>query len=70
MGSRTYLCYVVSSISDAEIYTVTNRSAIKAAEKHGYHEPGETVTIRTHSGQVLSKVKWDSDSNRYINADP
>ena len=70
MGSRTYLCYVVSSISDAEIYTVTNRSAIKAAEKHGYHEPGETVTIRTHSGQVLSRVKWNQDTGKYINVNP
>lgn len=67
MGSRTYLCYVNSDSTEEMVYTVTHRSAMKAAEKYGQCNGNESVTIRTHSGQILSRVKWDEDSKKYIN---
>lgn len=67
MGSRTYSCYIVSNDSYERIYTVTSRSALKAAEKYGRCESGETVTIRTHMGQILSKAAWDQQNRKYIN---
>ena len=67
MGSRTYLCYVIDNELSQRIYTVTHRSAMKAAEKYGQCNGSESVIVRTHSGQVLSKVKWDEESKKYIN---
>ena len=67
MSSRTYLCYINSNNTEERIYTVTTRSAMKAAQKYGRCEGGEQITIRTHSGQTLSKVIWDVQTSQYIN---
>lgn len=67
MGSRTYQCYIESNSTQERIYTVTSRSAAKAAEKYGRCEGEETITVRTYSGIVLSRVKWDQQSRKYIN---
>ena len=68
MGSRTYLLSIYSdnTIED-RVYTINHRSAMKASEKYGQAEPNETITVRTHSGQILSRVKWDQQSRKYIN---
>ena len=67
MGSRTYLVSIYSdNTTEDRVYTINHRSAMKAAEKYGNAEPNETITVRTHSGQILSKVKWDSQSRKYI----
>lgn len=67
MGSRTYLCYINSDTTDEMVYTVTHRSAMKAAEKYGLYAGNDTITIRTHSGQILSKVRWDEQAKKYVN---
>ena len=67
MSSRTYLCYIDSNSTDQRIYTVTSRSATEAAKKYGRCEGGEQITVRTHSGQILSKVLWDCQTKKYIN---
>lgn len=67
MSSRTYLCYINSNNTEERIYTVTTRSAMKAAQKYGRCECGESISVRTHSGQTLSKVIWDVQTNQYIN---
>lgn len=67
MGSRTYLCYVESNSSQERIYTVTSRSATKAAEKYGRCEGNETITVRTYSGQILSRAVWNQEQRKYVN---
>jgi len=67
MSSRTYLCYVDNDSTDQKIYTVTSRSAMEAAKKYGSWTGNESITIRTHSGQILSRVKWDCQTGKYIN---
>ena len=67
MSSRTYLCYINSNNNEERIYTVTTRSAMKAAQKYGRCEGGESISVRTHSGQTLSKVIWDVQTSQYIN---
>ena len=67
MATRTYMCHVVSTNSNERIYPVSNRSAMKAAKQYGRCEADETISIRTYSGHVLSCVKWDPQSNKYIN---
>ena len=67
MGSRTYLCYICSGDAEQRIYTVTTRSAMEAAKKYGHCEGGETITVRTHSGQILSMVTLDIQTGKYIN---
>ena len=68
MSSRTYLCYIISNSTEERIYTVTTRSAMTAAQKYGRCENGEQITIRTHSGQTLSKVIWTPENGgKYIN---
>ena len=68
MGTRTYLLSIYSdnTIED-RTYVINHRSAMKAAEKYGKAEPNETITVRLHSGQILSRVKWDPQSSKYIN---
>lgn len=67
MSSRTYLCYVDSNSTEQRIYTVRSRSAMEAAKVHGRCEGGESITVRTHSGQILSRVTWDTQTGKYIN---
>lgn len=67
MSSRTYLCYIDSDNTEQRIYTVTTRSAMEAAKKYGRCEGGEYITVRTHSGQILSRVTWDKQTGKYIN---
>lgn len=67
MANRTYFAHIISNTSEDRIYTISHRSAMKAAAQYGRCEQGESVTIRTFSGQTLSKVLWDSQSRKYIN---
>ena len=68
MGTRTYLLTIYSDNTvEDRTYVINHRSAMKAAEKYGKAEPNETITVRLHSGQILSRVKWDPQSMKYIN---
>ena len=67
MGSRTYLLSIYSdNTTEDRVYTINHRSAMKAAEKYGKAEPNETITVRMHTGKILSRVKWDSQTGKYI----
>ncbi len=68
MGSRTYLVSIYSDLTTEDmVYTINHRSAMKAAEEYGKAEPNETITVRLHSGKILSKVKWDQQRGKYVN---
>ena len=68
MGSRTYLCSIYSdNTTEDRVYTINHRSAVRAAEKYGRCEGNETVTVRTHTGQILSKAVWNQEQRKYIN---
>ena len=67
MGSRTYLCYCSCDSVQEKIYTVKSRSAMECAKKYGVCAGNDTITVRTHSGQTLSKVEWDEQTKKYIN---
>ena len=68
MGSRTYSVTIFSdnTIND-RTYIINHRSAMKAAKEYGRCENGETITVRTHLGKALSRVKWDPQTGKYIN---
>ena len=68
MANRTYLCTIYSNNSvDSRDYIVRTRSAMECSKEYGKAESNEIITVRTHNGQILSKVKWDEQSNKYIN---
>ena len=67
MPYRTYLCSIVSDNTvEDRTYVINHRSAMKAAEKYGRAEGNETVTVRTHTGKILSRVMWNTQEKKYI----
>ena len=67
MAYRTYQCSIFSnSALEDRTYMINHRSAVKAAEKYGRAESGETIIVRTHTGKILSKAIWDPQQKKYI----
>lgn len=65
MAARTYICTVSSDNTDDKQYFVRTRSAMACAKEYG--RTNDTITVRTTNGQILSRVKWDEQSKKYIN---
>ena len=62
---KTYKCTVCSPSCLDRDYEVATTSALKCAKVLGRAEAGETVTVY-HGQRMLSCVKWDSQSGKYI----
>ena len=67
MAARTYICTVSNDNTEDRQYFVRTRSAMVCAKEYGLYAGNDTITVRTHSGQILSKVRWDEESKKYIN---
>ena len=63
-----YKCVIWSNSSGAREYTVTSRSAMRAAIELGRSEGGEVVQIETMTtGRIISRVQWTpEDGGKYI----
>lgn len=64
--TRTYTCTITSHSTYPRCYTVTTSSAVKAAQHLGRAESGETVTITTSTGRIISRAAWSCEARRYI----
>lgn len=53
-----YICEIWSNSSNKAEYTVTTKSAMRAAAEYGRAEGGEVVQVRRKSGAILSRVEW------------
>lgn len=63
----SYKCIIHSNSSISREYTVTSKSAAKAAAEHGRCEWGEVVTVvRIRSGKVISRVMYSPEYGDYI----
>ena len=63
---REYICIVSSNNTFDRQYNVTTSSAIKAAKEYGRADRGETVTITTKAGKIVSRASWDIETRQYI----
>ena len=63
-----YKCVIWSNGSHEREYTVTSKSAMRAAIELGRCEGGEVVQIETMTtGRILSRVQWTpEDGGKYI----
>ena len=63
-----YKCVIWSNSSCEREYTVTSRSAMRAAIELGRSEGGEVVQIETMTtGRIISRVQWTpEDGGKYI----
>lgn len=61
---RTYTCIVTSPNWSDHEYTVTTRSALKAAYIYGNAD--DTVTIYTKGGKPISCATWSVEDRKYI----
>ena len=62
-----YIITIASTASHEREYPTDSRSAMRAAERYGRCEGGETITVRTKSGKVISQVVWTpEDGGRYL----
>ena len=63
-----YKCVIWSNSSHEREYTVTSKSAMRAAIELGCCEGGEVVQIETMTtGRILSRVQWTlEDGGKYI----
>lgn len=66
MTVRTYICSISSDSSYGAEYKLCTRNAVKIGTIYGRCENGETVTVRTHSGYIVSKAIWSPEKKKYI----
>lgn len=57
---KTYICEIWSNSSNLMDYTVTTKSAMRAASELGRCEAGEVVQIKRKNGVILSRVEWQN----------
>ena len=63
-----YTVIIESNSSYPREYESNSRNVLSLANEYGRAEYGETVTVTTHTGKVLSRAFWDMSSRRYIRA--
>ena len=63
-----YKCVIWSDSTHEREYTVTSKSAMRAAMELGRCEGGEVVQIETlTTGRILSRVQWSpKNGGKYI----
>lgn len=63
-----YKCIISSNSSLGREYTISSKSALKAAAEFGQYKDQETVTIvRVKSGRVVSRAHYNSETRDYAN---
>lgn len=52
-----YKC-VIETGKDCREFMKNERSALKLAFEHGRREPGETISVYSPGGALLTRAKW------------
>ena len=61
-----YICIIESNSSFPREYETETRNARLLAAAYGRAEGGETITVTTKSGKVLSRMIWSVEKRKYI----
>lgn len=62
---KRYICTITSNSTNGREYNVTTSSAYKAAAELGRCEGGETVTITTPGGRIVSRAVYSPETRDY-----
>lgn len=62
---KRYICTITSNSTNGREYDVTTSSACKAAAIYGRGEGGETVTITTPGGRIVSRAIYSAETGSY-----
>jgi hypothetical protein len=61
-----YICTIESNSTYPREYETETRNARLLAAAYGRAEGGETITVTTKSGKVLSRMIWSVEKRKYI----
>ena len=61
-----YICIIESNSTYPREYEVETRNARLLAAAYGRAEGGETITVTTKSGKVLSRMIWSVEQRKYV----
>ena len=66
---KNYICLIRGNVFSKTLL-LPYRDALRAAEEHGEHRDGETVTVFDKEGRPVSCALYVGEEHRYIRIQP